>query len=385
VKLDPGFAPAWSALAFIVAGQGKLAESREHARTAAAAWPNSALYGMLAVRAMQSAGFAPALRAAENYANAFPDQAASILEYVARTAPTPEDARAVYELLRQRHLPAAAGALEPLFHIYLREDPAKALTLARQIAKPALAVYAQAIINANTALAAGSPAEALSTLDALNLPPLADRRTLELTRAKAREATGDIAPAYAQLLAYFATAPSDETRAALLTLGRRLDKDPVQVEDEVFAQRAKSARPGIAFSAAPFTQGPPFSLAGLKDKVFLLNFWYPLCGPCRGEFQFLQDVLEKYRDRGFAIIAVNAHPTEDSWVLPLFRGWGLGFLPAHGSESILKTYNVTAFPSSFLYGPDGRIYYTPGPVGNAEARRELELHVEALLNHRFPE
>jgi thiol-disulfide isomerase/thioredoxin len=382
VKVDPKFAPAWQGLAFTAAGQGKLAGSRDYGRKAAEVWSDSARYAMLYVISLQSGEFAAFREAALEYAKKFPDQAPSMLGLVARTGPTSQDARSVYELMHRSYLPAAAGAVEPLFHMYLHEDPAKAFDLAQETDKPQLAAYAQAVREANAMIASGRSSAALASLSAVQLPPRTNRRVLELTLARARDVGGDTALAYTQLLAYLAREPSDETRTALLALAKKLGKDAARVEDEVFALRSKTARAGIPFSAATYTTGQNISLASRKGKVFLLNFWYPMCGPCRGEFQFLQSVLEKYQDRGFEILAVNAHPTEDAWVKPLMQGWRLDFLPVRGSEELLKAYDVTAFPSNFLYGGDGRIYYVPGPVSNTDARRELELQVEALLTHR---
>jgi thiol-disulfide isomerase/thioredoxin len=379
VNVDPSFAPGWNALAFTSAGQGNLAESREYDRKAVEAWPQSPRYGMLYVRSLQIGEFPAFRQAALNYARKFPDQAVSILAYVAGAAPTAQDARGVYELLRRDYLPSAAARLEPLFQMYLREDSERALELAGQLAKPALVAYAQAIGDANREIASGDGAAALAAINAINLAPQTDRRMLEITRAKARDAAGDTALAYTELMAYFAAMPNVETRATLLDLGQKLRKNASQVDREVFTKRSLTARPGVPFSATAF-DGKPVSLASRKGKVFLLNFWYPMCGPCRAEFLSLQSVLEKYRDRGFEILAVNAHPPEDAWVQLLMKGWRLDFLTLHGNDEFLASYHVTAFPASFLYGADGRIYYAPGAVGSLEARRELEMHVEALLD-----
>jgi thiol-disulfide isomerase/thioredoxin/Tfp pilus assembly protein PilF len=377
VKVDSKFAPAWQALSFTAAGQGKLAGSREYGRKAAAAWPDSARYAMLYVSSLQSGEFAPFRQAAVEYAKKFPSQAPPMLGLVARTAPTAQDARSIYELMRRSYPSAGAHDLEPLFHIYLREDSAKALELARELAGPlgkSLAAYAQAVGEANALIAGGRPSAALAALSAVQLPPGTSRDMLELTRAQARDAAGDTALAYQELLSRFAAEPGDETRTALLGLAGKLGKDAARVNAEVFALRSRTARPAVPLPAV---------LASQKGKVFLLNFWYPMCGPCRGEFQFLQSVLEKYQDRGFAIVAVNAHPSEDPWVKPLMQGWRLGFLPVGGSEELLKAHNVTAFPSNFLYGADGRIYYAPAAVSSTGARRELELQVETLLAARM--
>ncbi|MCU1239174.1 MAG: redoxin protein [Candidatus Solibacter sp.] len=380
VKVDATFAPGWDALAFTAAGQGQLAESREYDRKAMEAWSESAHYAMLYVRSMSTGDFGKFRDAAIEYSTRFPDQAAGILQWVAARAPSLHQSQEIYEILRDKHLPAAAGKLEPLFQIYLREDAAKALNLARGILQHvpgnpqwiSLARYAQAI-------ARMADAGALAMLDTVTLPPETDRRMLEVARAKARDALGATRAAYVDLLKYFVASPSDEARAELLALGAKLSKRAAQIDGDVLALRRQASKPGIRFSTTRFTGGTPISLASQKGKVFLLSFWYPMCGPCRVEFPFLQAVLEKYRARGFEIVAVNGHPPEDAWVTPMMAGWRLDFITAHGTAEFLKAYAVHSFPSNFLYGADGRIYYLPRTVDTLDARRELELQIEALL------
>jgi thiol-disulfide isomerase/thioredoxin len=202
---------------------------------------------------------------------------------------------------------------------------------------------------------------------------------LDITRAEAQSASGNSEAAYTGLLNAFAAKPNDEARAALLGLGKKLGKDTTQVDREVYSKRADTAKAGIPFATTTYPENRALKLDDYTGKVFLLNFWYPLCGPCRGEFPSLQAVLDKYKGRGFQIVAINVHPNEDNWVMSLIKGWRLGFLPVHGDEDLMKAYNVRGAPSNFLYGPDGRIYYTPGPVNTVDARRELELQIEGLL------
>ena len=128
--------------------------------------------------------------------------------------------------------------------------------------------------------------------------------------------------------------------------------------------------------------GKPVSLADYRGRVVLVNFWYPLCGPCRGEFPFLQAVLEKYRARGFEILAINGHAPEEHMVLPLLKGWGLGFLPLRGTDDVVKAYKVRGYPMNILVGPDGKSFYEPPPVSTLAAQHELELQIEALLPTR---
>jgi len=235
------------------------------------------------------------------------------------------------------------------------------------------------VIDADSLIVHGKAADATATLDKIKLPRFGgDHLVLDLARAKALDASGDTAKAYADLAKVVANTPSDEGRTALVKYGSKLGKDTKQVDADVWAQLDASAKPGIPFSLVNYATGKPVATDQYKGKVFLVNFWYPKCGPCRGEFPYLQQSLEKFKAQGFDILAINGHPPEDEWVMPLIKGWKLGFLPLKGSEEVIKAYKVRGFPSNFLYGPDGRIYPMPAQVRPA-TMRQFQLQVEALL------
>jgi thiol-disulfide isomerase/thioredoxin len=388
VKIDSKFAPAWDLLGTTAEAQGRLDEERVYARNSAQAWPENVRYARHAAGAWMMADFPAFRKASMDLIERHPEEAANWLQYLALRAMRVEDSRATLELIHDKYIQRGATYLDPLFHFYIREDPAKALKLADEVLAvnpkdrqwPQLAAYAKGVIDARAAIAAGRAADALGTLDKVTLPPRSDRRMLDITRAEAQAAAGNVEAAYTDLLNGFAAKPNDESRATLLDLGKKVGKDAAQVDREVYSRRAANAKPGVQFATTTYPDNRPLKLDDYAGKVFLLNFWYPLCGPCRGEFPTLQAVLDKYKGRGFQIVAINVHPKEDNWVMSLIKGWKLGFLPVHGDDDVMKAYNVRGAPSNFLYGPDGRIYYTPGPVNTVDARRELELQIEGLLS-----
>jgi len=49
--------------------------------------------------------------------------------------------------------------------------------------------------------------------------------------------------------------------------------------------------------------GGPLTLASLRGKVVLLDFWGEWCGPCVGSMPYLMKLYDKYRDKGLEIIA----------------------------------------------------------------------------------
>lgn len=48
-----------------------------------------------------------------------------------------------------------------------------------------------------------------------------------------------------------------------------------------------------------------FSSSLEKSKVILIGFWASWCTPCKEEMKKIQDIYEKYKDKGFEYFAIN--------------------------------------------------------------------------------
>lgn len=387
-EMDPRCGDAFDSLAIHAEIRGELELSRQLFRRAVDADPEGVTFWRHHVAAQLRVGMEAALDAGLEMARRFPDEAASIIGYLATRARTEAEALRVHELLRARFPRAAARSLTGLFAILQRTDPAKALALAEQMSElapevkdwPQLAAYARAVAGVEESIRAGRAAAALAEIESLSLPRFgADLRARDLAVARLRNALGRREEAYGGLLSAVSAKPADETRAALDEAGAVLGKSRATVAAELAADRGRRARPAEGFTLTDLATGRPVSLADYRGRVVLVNFWYPLCGPCRGEFPFLQAVLEKYRARGFEILAINGHDPEEHMVLPLLKGWRLGFVPLRGTAEVVKAYKIRGYPANLLVGPDGKTFYEPPPVSTLSAQRELELQIEALL------
>jgi peroxiredoxin len=51
--------------------------------------------------------------------------------------------------------------------------------------------------------------------------------------------------------------------------------------------------------------GSPQSLSQYRGKIVLLNFWATWCKPCTTEMPSMQASLDKLRDKGFVVLAIN--------------------------------------------------------------------------------
>src|SRR5262245_17799034 len=72
--------------------------------------------------------------------------------------------------------------------------------------------------------------------------------------------------------------------------------------------RTPEIRPAPGWSNQSWLNTPndePLSLASLKGRVVLLNFWTFTCWNCTGAVPSLVDYDRKYRDRGLTIIGIH--------------------------------------------------------------------------------
>lgn len=119
--------------------------------------------------------------------------------------------------------------------------------------------------------------------------------------------------------------------------------------------------------------GREVSLKDFKGKVVLINFWATWCPPCREELPLFQEVYEKYKDKGFVILAINTDPENLKGFIEEF-GINLSFPILLGDDRILDLYPVRGLPTSFLIDREGRIVKVRLGI-----YRELEEDIKKLL------
>jgi peroxiredoxin len=96
------------------------------------------------------------------------------------------------------------------------------------------------------------------------------------------------------------------------------------------------------------------SLAGLRGKVVILNFWASWCLECRPEMPALENLHRKYASRGLAVLGVNAREGREA-AGRFARELGLTFpLVLDFEGAVSAQYGVVGLPTTFLIGRDGR-------------------------------
>jgi peroxiredoxin len=119
---------------------------------------------------------------------------------------------------------------------------------------------------------------------------------------------------------------------------------------------------GIGRQAPLFTQndqnGKSLSLASLKGKVVLIDFWASWCHPCRGENPNLKKQYSLYKDRGFVILSVSMDSQKKNWLQAIEQD-GMPWLHVSDlkgwSNEAGRLYGVRAIPACFLIDKEGKI------------------------------
>lgn len=137
---------------------------------------------------------------------------------------------------------------------------------------------------------------------------------------------------------------------------------------------------GIENIAPSFTlkdlDGNEVSLEDYKGKKILLNFWASWCPPCRAEMPDMQSFYQKYKDKGYTVIAVNMAGTEkNSQDAPAFIEKHKLTFPVLLDEkgSIGALYNVISLPTSYFIDSDGVIRNkVTGPMSEEQMVKEMK-------------
>jgi thiol-disulfide isomerase/thioredoxin/Tfp pilus assembly protein PilF len=401
IALDPKFSQAYMTLSLVEEARGDEAKRLEYLKRATDSHPDDPNWAFYYASALRTTRLKDHIEASAKVSERFPasERGAQALYWLGFEAEKTPERLQWLERLRSKFPPEkftwSESGVSILFDIYARTEPAKALELAQDMVKrleakggsdfknwQTVLKFQESMQQGRALLADNMAADASALLKDLKTPRFFDAAPLQLLTADAAASAGNVRPAYDGLLTVMTTSPADNTRAALFRYGARLGKSTAQVDGDVREALEKTAKPSHEFSLPIYGAGRKISIAEYKGKVVLLNFWYPFCGPCRGEFPYLQNILDKYGPKGFVILSINVHPEEDQFVLPYIRNRKWGFVPVKADEDFAsKNYQARGYPTNFLLDQQGRIIYKPGVIRGLDAQRSMEIQIETLLTH----
>lgn len=156
---------------------------------------------------------------------------------------------------------------------------------------------------------------------------------------------------------------------ALLTLGCLLGfsvlATPAQAKD----------RRGFKPFKMKTLDGEKKTLADYTNKVILVAFFYPQCPFCNQALPNVQEIYDKYRDKGLSMVWINVVPEEDK-LIPKWieeHDFTAPVLIGKSQPSLMRDYDLKATPTNFLLDESGAVLlrqdgYKPGDEEVLEAK-----------------
>lgn len=140
---------------------------------------------------------------------------------------------------------------------------------------------------------------------------------------------------------------------------------------------------------APVSSAPPFelrdiaggslSLAALKGKVVVLDFWATWCGPCLVEIPAYADFWKKNQARGVEVLGVVFDSGQPQEIQDFVRENRIPYRQLLGDERLQDAYGANqGFPTTFVIDGEGMIR-TRILGANPDKFRILQEAVDAAL------
>ncbi len=150
----------------------------------------------------------------------------------------------------------------------------------------------------------------------------------------------------------------------------------------VESERARFARVGKPFELAftEATRGTPITMADLKGKVVVIDFWATWCGPCIAEMPKMKKLYAEYKNKGVEFIGVSLDQPKEKGGLDKLKDyvakngieWPQYYQGNYWQSEFSSSWEIHSIPCVFLVDAEGNL-------ASVEARGKLETLIPEYL------
>ena len=135
---------------------------------------------------------------------------------------------------------------------------------------------------------------------------------------------------------------------------------------------AMHGKPAPALALKNWLNSQPLTLADLKGKIVVLDFWATWCGPCLAAVPHTNELQKKYADKGVVFLAVCA-PRGGEKMEDTVKNRGIKYAVAldQGSGDTFAAYKADSYPDYFIIDRKGNLRW--GDVANADVEKAVEI------------
>jgi thiol-disulfide isomerase/thioredoxin len=401
VKLNPKHTEAWGGLWIDAERWGDFAGGRDYLAKAVASDPSNPNYSFYYASSFSEVDHDKYVQMSLDVAKRFPshERGAQALYWLGSRSADVKDKIKYFQLLHDSYDPIkfnwSSGGMSSYYNLLLSENPEKAVELATEIAKnttdekdkkewTSLVAQAKLLGDAKKLIDGGKAAKAKALLNQVKLPKYYTfNKELLLLKAKTDDLAGNTGAAYDSLLVAFAKAPNVSLKSAIGVYGAKLGKDEVQVKADIWKKLDASAKVATPFTLKRYLAAGNTALSDYSGKVVLLTYWFPGCGPCRGEFPHFENVVRKFKGQNLEYVGINIVSDQNDYVIPFMKTSGYSFTPLEDVKGRDKGNldNRNAAPMNFLIDQNGRLIFSNFRT-DGDTEEDLELMINMLISNK---
>lgn len=157
----------------------------------------------------------------------------------------------------------------------------------------------------------------------------------------------------------------DQVKPALNAIAKRFPKSKkiAKLSGDVNNQTEPKQTEDLVGKEAPLFEMPDvngrtISLASLRGKYVLVDFWASWCKPCRMENPNVVAAYQQFKDKNFTVLGVSLDKNKEAW-LNAIKEDGLAW--THVSDlkqwqsSVVPLYQIEGIPFNVLLDPQGKV------------------------------
>jgi thiol-disulfide isomerase/thioredoxin len=114
-------------------------------------------------------------------------------------------------------------------------------------------------------------------------------------------------------------------------------------------------------------------------KVVLVDFWASWCGPCAGSFPAMEELHQRYKERGLVIIAVNVDEKAVDMQMFLKKHPATFAVVRDAEHKLVSAVDVKTMPTSFILDSTGKVRFVHNGFRGEETKTKYVTQVESLL------